>query len=1163
MTNSVRWTRNVLLTAACIGILCLPLPAQTSFGSIVGTITDQSGAIVPGAVVTLTNLGTSERRTVESDTSGNYQFVNLVPGNYRVDIEMSGFKRLTREVQVAVLSTTRVDAAMEVGDIGQTVEVTGQTALLQTDSASVGQVVEGRTVTEMPLNGRNVFNLIALVPGVVPQGNAGGAGGLFAWGNYQISGGMPNQGKSLLDGAPLNGGYINSTALAPAQDTIQEFQVQSNNLTAEFGGTLNGVVNLATKSGANAFHGAAYEYLRNAVLNANTFFSNKAGLPRPAFTQNQFGANVGGRIIRDKTFFFAAYEGYRQSQGTTGIYTMPTEALRNGDFSNLRNASGALIRIYDPLTTCGEYGNPACAPGQTVLRTPFPDNVIPQSRFDKTAAIMRKYWALPNTAGTQYTNTNNYIVNYATGNSRDSVNARIDYNVSEKQRLFGRFTRWTNMTPPSDPYGVGLWATFNQAGTQGVLADTYSFNPRTVLDIRLAYLRSTYVRWPNTMPTDLTTIGWPASYNTQALQPQLPAMQVTGFSNSMKPANMVSQHAGVASISGSLTKIVGRHTIKTGGEFAVLPTNYSQFGGGANTFRFTTNFTAANPNSPGSTGSAFASYLLGLGSGGELTNILYPAAQQCNGGLYVTDTFQATSRLTLNLGLRWEYPGYWTERYDQETVFLPGATNPVLASAGLKYQGDLVLVNSPRYQNRHNVLPHWDLLAPRFGAAYRLNDRTVVRSGFGILYTPGTTVQNAHPYAAPISTAKTPWVATQDNSRTPVNTLNNPFPGGIIRPPGRDPVLEKDLLGTSIVAPIPADATPYVINWNFSFSRQLGSGTLIDIAYVGSRGVHLYMGGGGTVNGPGYNQIPNQYLSLGSQLLTQVANPFYGIVTSGTLAQKTIPYGMTLLPYPQYSGVNSPTAAGFDNIYHSLQMKFQKRLEPGGTVMVSYTWSKNLGNADTMTGFSEAYTPGVSQDYYNWGADRSLITYDVPQRLSVSYVVDLPFGKGKRFLGGVTGVVDKLVSGWGINGVTTLQAGFPIPMLAQATSLSTYFGAGPPRPNVVAGCNKIPAGSAQSRINQWFNTACFSQPSTFGFGNEARTDPNIRTHGVNNFDFTLFKNTPITERAGLQLRLEVFNLFNRVQFGVPGNTIGSSLFGLISSQLNNPRLVQVAARIVF
>ena len=413
--------------------------------------------------------------------------------------------------------------------------------------------------------------------------------------------------------------------------------------------------------------------------------------------------------------------------------------------------------------------------------------------------------------------------------------------------------------------------------------------------------------------------------------------------------------------------------------------------------------------------------------------------------------------------------------------------------------------------------------------------------------------------------ASTAWVPTQNSGLTPVATLNNPFPNGVNPAPGRNPSYESSILGTSVIVPVPGDAYPYIMNWNAGFERQLGNTGLFQAAYVATRGVHLRMGGDSapTDGGPNLNQIPTQYLSLGQQLLTPVANPFYGLVQTGTLAQPTVPYGQLLLPFPQYSGVYSPSVAGFNEVYHSLEMKFQKRLQAGGNILVAYTWSKNTGNSETVNGHTEVLAPGLPQNFNNWSGEKSLISYDVPQILVLSYVLDLPIGKGRRLLGNVSGVADKLISGWGVNGVTMLEKGFPLDVLAQPTSLSTNFGAGTPRPNVVAGCSKIPDGSSQSRISQWFNTSCFSQPNTFGFGSEARTDPNIRQPGMANYDFTLFKNTQITERFKLQYRAEFFNIFNRVQFGPPGNTLGTAQFGVVSSQINSQRLIQMGLRLAF
>jgi hypothetical protein len=1104
----------------------------------------------------LTNLGTSERRSAQTDASGNYQFFNLIPGNYKLDFEKAGFKHLTRDgVRVETQNAVRIDSVLEVGNAEQQVEVTAQAPLLQTENATQGQVVEGRIVTDMPLNGRNVFALIALAPGVIPQNNAVQNGTM----NYQISGGLANQGVTWFDGAPFMNVKLNTAAFQPIQDMVLEFQVMSHNVGPEYGGTLNGVINLSSKSGTNEYHGALYEYFRNKALNASTFFANKAGQPRPAYSQNQFGANLGGPIVKNKTFVFLAFEGNRIRQGVTNTVTMPTVAERGGDFSALSSV------IYDPATTtCGGQGFPACPSGVTSGRTPFPGNTIPTNRLDNTALLLNKWWALPNQPGL----TNNLIINYSTGTDSNQSSARLDQNISDKQHLFVRFTAVNPWTKPADVYGTGgIMMTRSVAQTdQGVIGDTYALNSTTVLDFNVSVLRNYSVRTAWNMGLDLTSqIGWPASTVSQLVHRELPQISVTGLSagGNRTVAQFLQQISNAEAINGGLTKTIGPHTLHFGGEWRREIAAYGQEAGNANVLSFTNAFTSSNPLSPGSTGNAYASYLLGLGQSGNMVNADTPYGIQHYAGAYINDTYRASNKLTITAGLRWEYTGYWSERHDWNSVWLPGATNPALQNAGLNYGGDIVLVNSQRYSSRLSQSPHWRLFSPRVGIAWRPNGKTVVRTGIGVFYTPGTTVQNGNPYASPVNNAATPWVPTLDGGFTPVATLSNPYPNGLIPIPLRDPSYETVTLGQLVVSNIPNDRTPYMVNWNFDIQREIGNGFSADVAYVGNRGIHLYAPGGLVCNGMGFDQLAYQYLSLGSQLLQQVKNPFYGIVKAGPLSLPTVQAGQLLLPYPQYTGVYSATTGAFDVVYHALQTRLQKRFSSGGTLLVAFEYAKDIGNADTMTGYSEYYQPGEIQDYYNLRGERSELSYNAPFRGVVSYVMPLPVGKGKKLLTNASGVVDKFVSGWGVSGIVTFQSGFPIPLLAQPTSLSTYFNGGPPRPNVVANCNSTIGGAAQAKLTKWFDTSCYTQPSSFNLGNEPRVDSHARTQGINNWDFSLTKDTKITERFSLAYRAEVFNLFNRVQFNPPGNQLGSSLFGVVSGQLNSPRLIQMAMRLAF
>ncbi len=1154
--------------AASIAVFASPLPAQTFYGSIVGTVSDPSGSSVPQANITLTNLGTADRRTQQSDAAGIYQFVNLVPGQYKLEVEKTGFRRFSREpITVEVQSAVRIEVPMQIGEVSQTVEVVAQTPLMQTETASLGQVVEARKVLEMPLNGRNIFGLVALVPGVVPGGQSGTTPtgtNPFAWGNYQIGGGQANQSASYIDGGPINASYVNLTALVPTQDAIQEFRVQTNNLGPEFGRLAGGAINLTTKSGTNAFHGSVYEFLRNRSLNANTFFNNRAGVQRPAFTQNQYGANVGGPVIKDKTFFFYSWEGFRLRQGASYVYSVPTDAMRAGDFSNVRNAAGAVIPIYDPLTTCGRFANPACARGasgnEILTRQQFPGNIIPTNRLDPAARVLTNLWARANGPGAQFTNVNNYTANASVGGNNDQHNARGDHTFSDRHRAFLRYTYWTNLNLPIDPYKTKTCVdrcteTFNT--NSAVFADNFSFTPTLIGDIRLSYMRFSYDRTSLTAGYDLTQLGWPASLNNQVIFRVTPQPQVTGyngvFSTSGSGSTIIARN-DVDSIAPSLVKIWGRHTWKFGGEFRRNTHNYYQQNNPSGNFTFDALMTAVNPFAAAGTGNGFASFLLGYPNGGGVTNNALVAGQQLYRALYAGDQFQLTSRLTLNYGVRFEQMGPWSERFDRLIVLLPGVPNDLSGPTGLNLKGRIGLVNTPDSPSRNNT-KLGNLWSPRLGLAWRLSNKTVVRTGYGIFWLGNDIAFTFAPNGDLSNAYTTPFLGTLDGSTTPNDTLRNPFPKGLIAPPGRSPDLQRLLYGQGINAAVYNEAHAYAQQWNFDVQRELPGGMALSVAYAGAKGTHL--------PGPGQqlDQLPPQFMSLGARLQDQVPNPFFGHVQIGALAQPRVAAGQLLRPYPQYTGFEMKSPPNRNSVYHSAQVKLERRFARGGTILGAYTWSKLISDTDTLTGWLEpGGGAGGVQNNYNISAERSLALYDTPHRAVISYIVDLPFGKGQRFGGNVTGVPGKLISGWGINGVTTFQSGNPLP-IGVAVNTSNSFGGGQ-RPNRT-GQSAHRDGSAQSRLSQWFNTAAFALPASFTFGNSSRTMPDARSHGINNFDFTTFKNTQITEGVGLQFRAEIFNLFNRARFAYPGTALGNPQFGVISGQFNDPRLVQFALRLLF
>ena len=1185
------------IALAIFSISSLPTDAQTTFGSVVGNVTDPSGAAISGTEVVLTNLGTNEKRTETTNADGLYQFVNVAPADYSVSIEKPGFKRTVRSpVNVQTQTTAKIDLALQVGEVSQTVEVTGQTPLLAPESSSLGEVIDERKTVELPLNGRNPMNLVALVPSVVPQGGAmsnPNGQNPFAWGNYQIGGGQANQSMVWLDGSPVNGSYINITALIPTQDSLQEFKVATNNLSPEYGRFAGGVVNFTTKSGGNDLHGTAYEFLRNRDLDANDFFSNLNGTPRGAFTQNQFGFNLGGPIIipkvyngKNKTFFFVNYEGFRLREGVSYTETVPTLAERSGNLAGLAASQG--LNIYDPLTTCGPgAGYPrACGPNEaTGSRLQFAGNMIPTSRINPTSLTLLGLYPMPNAPGNG-TGVGNWVGNGSQGGSQNETVVHIDQNVSDKQHITARYTYWGNLNLPEDPFGNGVCQDrctelFNT--NNFVLGDTYSFSPTTILETRVSYQRFNYDRTPESVGYDLTKLGWPAADNTEATFRVLPLPVINGFDTnntfgSQGGGSIIIDRNDNYRIASTLTKIINKHTVQFGGEFMRMTHNYAQSNIPTGIFNFNPDLTAANGNNTAGSGLGLATFLLGYPSGGNASSPALVAAQQYYPALFVNDNWHLTPKLTINAGVRWEHSGPWTERFNRISFFDPTQNNSVLSAAGINVPGNIDLVKSPTDSYRSGIRPDWKQFAPRIGAAYQLGDKTVVHGGYGVFWLPNDVAWDTSPNNDPINSYSTPVLeqittgvptcATKGgcSAASPVTgtgayTISNPFPGGIIGPPGRSPAYAQTLLGTgNLNENLLNNPYGYAQQWNADVQHQFGGGFLLDVAYGGAKGTHL------PIDSPQIDQLPDQYLSLGNQLLKTVNNPFYGQVTSAgsPLSQPQVQQSQLLRPFPQYNGIGYAGEGVGNSTYESLQVKAEKRFSGGNSILVAYTHAKLISDTDTVTGWLESGGTGGQQDWNNLKAEKSLASFDTPDRLVVSYILDIPVGKGRKFMGNAHGFTNAALGGWGVQGVTTVQSGFPLHITTNTNNANSP-GSGSQRPNVLAGCNQSISGSITSKLNRYFNTSCFVQPAPFTFGDESRTDSNLRSPGVANWDFSAFKSFAIAPegKATLQFRAEFFNIFNRVQFGYPGQALGSSSFGQITTQQNLPRLVQFALRASF
>lgn len=608
----------------------------------------------------------------------------------------------------------------------------------------------------------------------------------------------------------------------------------------------------------------------------------------------------------------------------------------------------------------------------------------------------------------------------------------------------------------------------------------------------------------------------------------------------------------VYSFAPTLIKIWGRHTWKFGGEYRRNTHNYYQQNSPSGVFNFDALMTAVNPFAAAGTGNGFASFLLGYPNGGGVTNNAFVAGQQIYRSLHAGDQFRLTGRVTLSYGIRFEQMGPWSERFDRLIVLLPNVVNELTGSQNLR--GKIGLVNSTDSPSRNNT-KLGNLWSPRLGVAWRITDKTVLRTGYGVFWLGNDVAFGFAPNGDLSNAYTTPFLGTLDGSTTPNDTLGNPFPSGLIAPPGRSPNLQRLLYGQGITAAVYDEPHAYTQQWNLDVQRELPGGVALSVAYAGSKGTHL--------PGPAQqlNQLPEQFMSLGARLQDQVTNPFFGQVQIGTLAQPRVAQGQLLRPYPHYTGFAMQAPPNRNSSYHSAQFKVERRFGRGGSVLGAYTWSKLISDTDTLTGWLEpGGGAGGVQNNYNIRAERSLALYDTPHRAVISYIVDLPFGKGQRYGGNLTGAAAKLISGWGINGVTTFQSGNPLPIGVAVNTTNSFGGGQRPNRNDQSADAE---GSAQSRIGRWFNTSAFTLPASFTFGNASRTMPDARSHGIANYDFTTFKNTQITESVGLQFRAEIFNLFNRVRFGYPGTALGNPQFGVISGQFNDPRLVQFALRLLF
>jgi Carboxypeptidase regulatory-like domain len=1137
--------------------------AQTTTGGITGSVTDPAGAIIPGASLKLTNLDTNDVRRQTSNDTGVYTFSALPPGRYRLELEHPGFKRFVQDgIEVHVQQFITLNPALEVGQATQSVEITGQAALLDAATSSLSHVVENREVTELPLNGRNTLALVTLTPGIRSQGqfqNNTATRSFAGWGNFSSNGGMSDANEVLVDGAAVTMFTNDQPSLIPPVDATQEFRVQTNNYSAEFGRSSGAVVNIGIKSGTNQLHGSLYEFNRNDKMDANDFFQNRAGQQRPKLTFNQYGFSLGGPALipkvyngKDKTFFFVNYEAFRWRSAQALTTTVPTAAQLQGDFSHTFNAAGQLVTIANPFSLHND-------PSGAQVRDPFPGNVIPGSMIDPVANALRsnnRIWPLPNNPGSPFTGIGNFATSAVQPNDEDQVVVRMDHSIGDKWKLFGTYAAQSIALGGYDPFRNGT--DFSTVGgnesdlTQtAVIGVTALFSPRLVGEFRSSLSRFRNNRIPVSNGFDLTSLGFPASLAKLQQFQELPRMNFATVASLGKlTSSQIRRITNNFNETGSLTWTRGDHVLKFGGQLRVQQLNDIQVDDPAGNYTFNQRFTAVNPLASSSTsGNDIASMLLGLPSAATMGQSAHLALERRYVAGFVQDDWKVTRRLTLNLGFRYEVEIPPTERYNLQSYFDFGAIAPLVQQAGLNAQGALhptdASVRSPMDTYTHEF-------GPRFGYAYQLAPKTVLRGGYGIFWLPGGIEITQGSTNNPTANISTAFVSSLDNGITPYDRLSNPFPNGLIQPGNAQGL--NSLVGQSLTVFNRGQHSGYTQQWNFDVQQQIANGFALDIAYAGSHSIGLPQ----TIQ---IDTLPDQYLSLGQALNQQVPNPLYGLVTVGPLAQPTVSRGQLLRPYPQFNGIGLGATNVGNSIYHSMQLKATKRFS-SSLISVAYTVSKGIGDTEAVVGWLEqSGTPNSFQDYNNRRLDRSLNAFDNPQRLVVAYTAELPFGKGKKWLNG-PGKINAVWSGWEINGIYTAESGTPL-FLTTSTNLTNSFG-GNSRPNN-NGTSAALSGSAHDRLNKWFNTSVFSQPAAFTYGNTSRTLPDVRDHGINNMDLGLAKNNRFLKdgRVNLQFRAEFFNAFNRVRFGDPGLSFGTPQFGIVTSQVNSPRLIQLALKLLY
>jgi hypothetical protein len=1138
------------LLALFVATATVDARAQTYQGSLRGSVHDATG-VVPGVDVSLVNEETNATRITISNGAGEYALPNVLPGTYTIRAALAGFKTIeSRGIRIGTQDSLTLDFVLEIGEVRETVVVLGATQVIERASASVGAVLDRATLEMLPNPGRNPFVLSTVTASVMPTGSP-----QFVRMQDQnqasmlsVAGGPRRANSHLLDGVPVDD-LFNRAAFVPSLEAVEEVKVQVSTYDAELGRTGGGVFNATLRSGTNAWRGSALYLDRPGWGTGTQFFSRKTGLAKPETSHHLWAGGFGGPLIKDRTFFWASTEGYNSQTSQSLVLTLPTALERRGDYSQSPTI------IYDPLTTRPDPDRP----GQ-FIRDPFPGNVIPATRLNPVGRSLVGLLPLPTTGRSRPSTARLAdLTNQAT--------TKIDHRLSGRSTLSGFFA-WYHSDEPNAEYYGGV------PGDPGA-----SSSPRTVNvgavnalstpgDWTTVALRYGYLRFKDgglSKPSDASTLGFDQAF-ARALS-GFPSVFVEGYGQSLFDGGRLTDSTHYShSVSASVSHLVGRHAFKAGADYRHIGLRVLAADGRNGTFAFTPMFTRG-PNPTGTqNGDGIASLLLGSPDRGEFS-IATPTDVFTNyfSG-YLQDDVRFGPNVSVNLGIRYEFEQGLQEQNQAFTVGFDRDRAFPIQVPGLNLKGGLMYAGIDGYPTQQGNSSHLNF-GPRAGIAWSVGARTVVRGGYGLFFAPSQIPQalNQAGLGTRGFTGFTTYVSSNNGGLTPCDgcSLTNPFPRGLEQPQGA----ALGLLtggGGDIDFIDQSSGTAHVHRYSVDVKRELPGRVALSLGYVGSKAEGLALGGT-TDAAININQLDPQYLALGSGLLEQVRNPFFGIAEFGALAASpAIARGQLLRPYPQFGNVRAHRVTTGRSQYDSIVLAVERRQHNGWGARVNYVYSLLK---DNQAGEGNAFTNNVQTAIDNFDLDREFgySVRDTPHRLNISGTVDLPFGAGRRWLsnGGPLGPV---FGGWTISAVGVYQSGFPVAII-QGANAGGVFGFGQ-RPNLVPGVDPIltsdPANSYDPTCTciRWLNPAAWSAAPAFTLGSAPHADPKARTPGRRNWDVGIQKTVALA-RARLAVRADVLNLFDNPAFFGPLITFGSGNFGRIGRDGGFPRTLQLMARLAW